>query len=80
MNDSYYDYCDASNPKKPQDDYWGDYDYADQVYIGDEWKKADYTGSFNNGPKCECGIEKTYGPDCPREYHSDYCPLYIKKI
>jgi hypothetical protein len=26
--------------------------------------------------KCECGAEKTYGKDCQKWLHSDYCPLY----
>lgn len=28
--------------------------------------------------ECECGVHKTYGKDCPQEYHVDYCPLYKK--
>ena len=26
---------------------------------------------------CECGVHATYGKDAPREYHVDYCPLYV---
>ena len=79
MNDSYYDYYVPSNPKKPQDDFWGDYDYSDQVFIGDEWKAFDGTfDSNNNSPKCECGAIATYGVKCPEEYHAPYCPLYKK--
>jgi hypothetical protein len=28
-----------------------------------------------NGP-CECGALVVYGPNCPREYHQYYCPMY----
>lgn len=75
MRDGYYDYFDASvqnSSRRPtNDEYSGDYDYSDNVYIGDEWKKE----KQNVGPKCECGALKTYGPTCPVEYHSKYCPL-----
>ena len=30
-------------------------------------------------PVCECGLFKTYGKDT-NLLHSDYCPLYIRKI
>jgi hypothetical protein len=32
--------------------------------------------------KCECGSHKTYGKDCPKDYHSDWCilsPNYVDK-
>lgn len=29
--------------------------------------------------KCTCGCHVTFGKDCPREYHQDYCDLYIEK-
>lgn len=67
-----------TSTKKPTDDYWGDYDYADAVYIGEEWKKSNYSTFDNSGPKCECGVLITYGDKCPPEYHSSYCPLYRK--
>jgi len=38
----------------------------------------DYYGDFGHMPpspkKCVCGADKTFGADCPPEYHSDYCP------
>ncbi len=27
------------------------------------------------GKKCTCGCWKTYGEDCPLDYHSDWCEL-----
>lgn len=30
--------------------------------------------SFNNTAKCECGAEKTYGPNT--NFHSSWCPKY----
>lgn len=34
-----------------------------------------YSSSYS---KCECGAEKTYGPEMALEagFHSDWCPLY----
>lgn len=37
-----------------------------------EWAQAI---SFTTPRKCECGLEKTYGPDTNLE-HSEYCPKY----
>jgi len=28
--------------------------------------------------KCFCGCNKTYGENCPKDYHSDWCPLNPK--
>jgi len=24
--------------------------------------------------KCECGVDKAYGPNVPKSWHSDWCP------
>lgn len=28
---------------------------------------------------CTCGCHKTFGEDCPKDFHSDWCELTIKK-
>lgn len=29
---------------------------------------------------CECGSHKTFGEDCPPNFHSYWCPLYKDKL
>lgn len=50
------------------------------VQYGNEFQLSfdDLLGKGLTGTKCECGCTKVYGPDCPRAYHSSFCPLYLK--
>lgn len=36
-------------------------------------------GLAYSGPKCECGVNKTYPKEDTTYMHSDWCPLYKKE-
>lgn len=67
-----------SNPRLPRGKVndlvsWG---YSDD-YSDDEKKKYEPTDLTKT---CDCGVEITYGPNAPKEFHLDYCKLYVPRL
>lgn len=55
-------------------------------YFPDDWENYDTTEIYippeEEKPltkKCECGMNVTWGYEVPGEFHSDWCPIYIKE-